>query len=72
MNSKARMEDPNFRKSGSDKKDNIVKGLPTIYNMNSTARMRAKRQDTTLLDSDVPDIKVPIMEFSKRKRFNMK
>ena len=32
----------------------------------------AKRLDLNLMDSDVPDIKVPIMELSKRKRFNIK
>ena len=33
------MSDNNFKKSGPDKKENKVKGLSTIYNMNSTAQM---------------------------------
>ena len=33
------MTDNNFKKSGSDKKENKVRGLSTIYNMNSTAQM---------------------------------
>ena len=33
------MSDNNFKKSGPDKKENKVKGLYTIYNMDSTAQM---------------------------------
>ena len=39
MNSKAHIIDNNFKKSGPDKKENEVRGLYTIYNMNSTAQM---------------------------------
>ena len=39
MNSTAHMSDNNFKKSGPDKKENKVRGLYTIYNMNSTAQM---------------------------------
>ena len=39
MNSTAQMTDNNFEKSGPDKKENKVKGLYTIYSMNSTAQM---------------------------------
>ena len=39
MNSTAHMTDNNFKKSGSDKKENKVEGLYSIYNMNSTAHM---------------------------------
>ena len=39
MNSTAHMSDNNFKKSGLDKKENKVRGLFTIYSMNSTAHM---------------------------------
>ena len=39
MNSTAQMTDNNFKKSDPDKKENKVKGLYTIYNMNSTAQI---------------------------------
>ena len=39
MNSTAQILDNNFKNSGLDKKENKVKGLYTIYNMNSTAQM---------------------------------
>ena len=39
MNSTAHMSDNNFKKSGPDKKENKVRGLYTIYSMNSTAQM---------------------------------
>ena len=52
------------------KKINIVKGLPLIYEMDSTKLMMKKHYDDAdaggnLLDSLVPDIKVPIMKPSK-------
>ena len=52
------------------KKINIVKGLPLIYEMDSTKLMMKKHYDDVdaggnLLDSLVPDIKVPIMKPSK-------
>ena len=72
MNSTAQMVDNNFNKSGPDKNENKVKGFFTIYDMESKKQRTAKRPDTNLMDSDVPDIKVPIMELSKRKRFNTK
>ena len=71
MNSTAQMVDNNFEKSGPDKNENIVKGFFNIY-MESKKRRMAKRLNMNLMDSDVPDIKVPIMELSKRKRFNIK
>ena len=37
MNSTAHVMDNNFKKSSPDKKENKVRGLYTIYNMNSTA-----------------------------------
>ena len=40
--------------------------------MESKKRRMAKRLNMNLMDSDVPDIEVPIMELSKRKRFNIK
>ena len=43
MNSTAHMSDNNFKKSGPDKKENKVKGLSTIYNMNSKKQMKAKK-----------------------------
>ena len=71
MNSTAQMTDNTFKKSGPDKKENKVRGLSTIYNMNSTAQMALKQTDTNLLDTIVPDINVPIMELSRKKTFNM-
>ena len=71
MNSTSQMTDNNFKKSCSDKKENKVRGLSTIYNMNSTAQMALKQTDTNLLDTIVPDINVPIMELSRKKTFNM-
>ena len=71
MNSTAQMVDNNFEKSGPDKNENIVKGFSNIY-MESKKQRITKWLDTNLLDSDVPDIKVPIMELSRRKRFNIK
>ena len=59
------------KKQKTDKNENMIKGLSNIY-MESKKRMTTKRPDTNILDSDVPDINVPIMEFSKRKRFNIK
>ena len=52
------------------KKINIVKGLPLIYEMDSTKLMVKKHYDDgdaggNLLDSLVPDIDVPIMKPSK-------
>ena len=77
MNSTAQMTDTNFyiKKSGQDKKENKVRGLYTIYNMNSKKQMTAKKTYTNLLDTNVPEINVPIMELSERKpsktnRFN--
>ena len=43
MNSTAQMTDNNFKKSGPDKKENKVRGLSTIYNMNSKKQMTAKK-----------------------------
>ena len=65
------MVDNNFEKSGPDKNENIVKGFFNIY-MESKKRRMAERLNMNLMDSDVPDMKVPIMELSKRKRFNIK
>ena len=36
MNSTTQVLENNFKKSGPDKKENKVRGLSTIYNMNST------------------------------------
>ena len=77
MDSTARMTDNNFKKSGPDKKENKVKGLSTIYNMDSNKQMALKQTYTNLLDTNVPDINVPIMELSERKpsktnRFNFR
>ena len=75
MNSTAQMADKNLEKKGPDKKENKVRGLSTIYNMNSTAQMTANQTYTNLLDTNVPEINVPIMELSeikpsKKNRFN--
>jgi hypothetical protein len=75
MNSKKQMTDNNFKKSGPDKKENKVRGLSTIYNMNSKKQMTTKKTYKNLLDTNVPEINVPIMELSERKpsktnRFN--
>ena len=69
------MTDNNFKKSGPDRKENEVRGLSTIYNMNSKKQMTTKKTYTNLLDTNVPEINVPIMELSERKpsktnRFN--
>ena len=69
------MTDNNFKKSVPDKKENKVKGLSTIYNMDSNKQMASKQTYTNLLDTNVPDINVPIMGLSDRKpnktnRFN--
>ena len=68
MNSTAQMVDNNFNKSGPDKKENKVKGLSNIYNMESKEKNTAKRPDTNFLDSNVPPIKVPILKPIKHKR----
>ena len=75
MNSTTQVLENNFKKSGPDKKENKVRGLSTIYNMNSKKQMKAKKTYTNLLDTNVPEINVPIMELSERKpsktnRFN--
>ena len=75
MNSTVQMTDNNFKKSGPDKKENKVRGLSTIYNMNSNEQMASKQTYSNLLDTNVPEINVPIMELSERKpsktnRFN--
>ena len=75
MNSTAQMADKNLEKKGPDKTGNMIKGLSTIYNMNSKKQMTAKQTYTNLLDTNVPEINVPIMELSERKpsktnRFN--
>ena len=73
MNSTARMEDWKILTSKNQvrpKKENIVKGLSSIY-MESKKRMTSKRPDMNLLDSDVADINVPIMNLSRKKTFNM-
>ena len=67
MNSTTQMVDNNLDKLGRDKTGNMIKGLSTIYNMNSKKQMALKQTDTNLLDTIVPDINVPIMEISKRK-----
>jgi len=74
MNSTAQKTDNNFEKKGPDKTGNMVKGLSTIYNMDSKKQM-ASKQTANLLDTNVPEINVPIMELSERKlsktnRFN--
>ena len=75
MNSTAQMADKNLEKLSRNKTGNMVKGLSTIYNMNSKKQMTAKQTHTNLLDTNVPEINVPIMELSERKpsktnRFN--
>ena len=75
MNSTAQTADKNLEKKGPDKTGNMVKGLSTIYNMNSKKQTMAKQTYTNLLDTNVPEINVPIMELSERKpsktnRFN--
>ena len=75
MDSTARLTDNDVKKSGPDKKENKVKGLFTIYNMDSNKQMASKQTYTNLLDTNVPEINVPIMELSERKpnktnRFN--
>ena len=74
MNSKKQMTDNNFKKSGPDKKENKVRGLSTIYNMNSNSKkqMTAKKTYKNLLDTNVPEINVPIMELSERKQMTAK
>ena len=74
MDSTAQKTDNNFEKEGPDKTGNMVKGLSTIYNMDSKKQM-ASKQTANLLDTNVPEINVPIMELSERKpsktnRFN--
>ena len=75
IDSTAQMTDNNVKKSGPDKKENKVKGLSTIYNMDSNKQMASKQTYSNLLDTNVPEINVPIMELSERKpsktnRFN--
>ena len=75
MDSTAQMTDNNFKKAAPDKKENKVRGLYTIYNMDSNKQSVMKQTDTNLLDTNVPEINVPIMELSERKpnktnRFN--
>ena len=75
MNSKKQMADKNLEKLSRNKTGNMVKGLYTIYNMNSKKQMTAKQTHTNLLDTNIPEINVPIMELSERKpsrtnRFN--
>ena len=67
MNSTAQMVDNIFNKSGPDKNENKVKGLSTVYNMNSKKQMVRKQIYNNLLDTNVPDINVPIMKISSRK-----
>ena len=75
MNSTAQTANKNLEKKGPDKTGNMVKGLSTIYNMNSKKQTMSKQTYTNLLDTNVPEINVPIMELSERKpsktnRFN--
>ena len=67
MNSTAQMADKNLEKKGPDKTGNMIKGLSTIYNMDSKKQMTAKQTYTNLLDTNVPEINVPIMELSEMK-----
>ena len=69
MNSTAQMTDNNFKKSGPDKKENKVRGLSTIYNMNSKKQMTTKKTYKNLLDTNVPEINVPIMELTAKKTY---
>ena len=75
MNSTAQMTDENLETLSRNKTGNMVKGLSTIYNMNSKKQMASKQTNTNLSDTIVPDIKVPIMKTneskpSKPKRFS--
>ena len=75
MNSTAQVADKNLEKLNRNKTGNMIKGLSTIYNMVSKKQMTAEQTDTNLLDTNVPEINVPIMELSERKprktnRFN--
>ena len=75
MNSTAQMADKTPEKLNWNKTGNMIKELSTIYNMNSKKQMTAKQTHTNLLDTNVPEINVPIMELSERKpsktnRFN--
>ena len=77
MNSTAQMADKNLEKKGPDKTGNMIKGLSTIYNMDSKKQMTAKQTYTNLLDTNVPEINVPIMELSeikpsRKNRFNFR
>ena len=45
------MTDNNFKKSGPDKKGNKVRGLYTIYNMNSTAQMTKNNIEKSVSDN---------------------
>ena len=75
MDSIAQMSDNYFKKAAPDKKENKVRGLYTIYNMDSKKQITTKQTHTNLLDTNVPEINVPIMELSEKKpsktnRFN--
>ena len=68
MDSIAQMSDNNFKKAAPDKKENKVRGLYTIYNMDSKKQITVMKQThTNLLDTNVPEINVPIMELSEKK-----